>query len=190
VVHRRGRAGPLAGDGPVVCGLAAHNWSNAADDGPAGYQRSGKAASSRSGSGRSPAPSRRQSRRTVAGRATSQAAGSWIGGHPTRSRPPPCPPPGCPLGAASRPKADRVDAAVLHAGERHGSVRRQERGLAHVEPAPDETVDVSPGGKQNQAGGQPLVPLALAPDDHAVGQRVRWKSVRLLRRRGVGRIGG
>src|SRR3954454_1255565 len=52
-----------------------------------------------------------------------------------------------------RRQPDRRDAAVLHAGERHGVGHRGERRLAGLQPPAHDPVDVGPRGRQHHARG-------------------------------------
>ncbi len=81
---------------------------------------------------------------------------------------------------------DRGDAAVLHPGLLDRAVHRQERALADVEGPLDHVVDVGPGVRADQAGGDPLLAVALAADHHAVGAGVHAEVVGLAHRGGVG----
>ena len=84
-----------------------------------------------------------------------------------------------------RRQADRRDAAVLHTGQLHGPLHRQERCLADIEIAAYGPVHICPSRRQDHARSEAFGPLSLAADDHTVGQHVRVEPESLL---GGGRV--
>ena len=66
------------------------------------------------------------------------------------------------------------------------SIHREERCLAYVEEALDDSVDVGAGVGEYHAGRQAFGSFAFAADHDTVGERVEFESELLLGRGGVG----
>ena len=83
---------------------------------------------------------------------------------------------------------DRRDAAVLHAGQRHGVVHRRERRLARVEALAHHAVHVGPRRRQHHARGVAGHVAAAPGDDHAVRRVLQRHAVLRAERGGVGEL--